>query len=235
MHVTGFRGVLLDIDGTLVDSNDAHAMAWSDAFAERELDIAPLRVRRLIGMGGEYLVNIVAGYVKDSDAYREVSKRHDEIFRDRYLARVHAFPKSRELVLQLRRRGFAYAVATSGEPELVSTLLEIADVGDLCEIRTTAGDVAHPKPAPDVIEAALARIPVERARAVLIGDTPYDIRAARSAGIATIGMASGGFPPEQLAGAIAVYLDPADLLARWDTSPLANCDDQCRARKRGHG
>jgi HAD superfamily hydrolase (TIGR01509 family) len=173
-------------------------------------------VRRLIGMGSEYVIATMIGH-----ADHALAERHGEIFRERYLSRVRAFPRTRMLVLQLRRAGYAYAIATSGTPELVSALLEIADVRDLCDVMTTAGDVAHPKPAPDVVEAALARLGVERARAVLIGDTPYDIRAARTAGIATIGMACGGFPPEQLAGAIEIFTDPAELLACWDSSSLA--------------
>jgi HAD superfamily hydrolase (TIGR01509 family) len=215
-----FRGVLLDVDGTLVDTNDAHANAWHDAFAERDIDIAPARVRRLIGMGGEYVIELVAGYPKGTPEHDELSERHGEIFRERYLDRVHAFPRTRELVLLLRAEGYAYAIATSGKPHDLGTLLEIADIDDLCEIATTAEDVEHAKPSPDVIEAARARLPCERQRIVLIGDTPYDIRAARGAGIQTIGMACGGFPPEQLAGALEIFASPADLVARWRSSSL---------------
>jgi HAD superfamily hydrolase (TIGR01509 family) len=215
-----FRGVLLDVDGTLVDSNDAHALAWHDAFAERDLDVAASRVRRLIGMGGEYLIATVAGFAKGTPEHDDLSKSHGRIFRERYLDRVRAFPRARALVLRLRAEGYMYAIATSGNPDEISKLLEIADVADLCEIATTAEDVPHPKPSPDIIEAARARLPIERPHLVLIGDTPYDIRAARGAGIATIGMACGGFPPEQLAGALEVFVDPADLLARWERSSL---------------
>jgi HAD superfamily hydrolase (TIGR01509 family) len=211
-----FRAVLLDIDGTLVDSNDAHALAWHDALAEHHVDIAPARLRRLIGMGGKFLLATVAPGIDGVDT------RHGEIFRERYLGRVHAFPKTRELVLQLRREGYALAVATSGKPDDVQTLLEIAGVADLIERRATAGDVADPKPAPDVVEAALARVPVERVHAVLIGDAPYDVRAAARAGVAAIGMACGGFPAAELAGAVEVFVDPADLLARWASSSLAD-------------
>ena len=210
-----FRAVLLDIDGTLVDSNDAHALAWHDALAERDLDIAPARIRRLIGMGGEFLLATVAPGDRSG-----IDRRHGEIFRERYLGRVRAFPKTRELVLQLRREGYALAIATSGKPDDVQTLLEIARVADLIEARASAGDVDQPKPAPDVVEAALARVPVERAHAVLIGDTPYDVRAATRAGVAAIGMACGGFPAAELAGAVEVFVDPAELLARWSQTSL---------------
>jgi HAD superfamily hydrolase (TIGR01509 family) len=220
-----FQGVLLDVDGTLVDSNDAHALAWHDAFAEAELDIAAARVRRLVGMGGDHLIELLAGYPPGSRQHRRLAQRHGEIFAERYLRTVHPFPGTRALVLALRAAGYLYAIASSSKGDDLDRLLAIAGVDDLCDRRASSSDVASSKPDPDIVEAALAKLPVRRERVVLLGDTPYDVRAARSAGVATIGMSSGGFSAEMLSGAIAIFDGPADLLARWASSPLGS--SQC--------
>jgi len=215
-----YRGVLLDVDGTLVDSNDAHAHAWKDAFAEHELEIPYSRIRALIGMGGDFLIEQLTGIPRSQPRNHAISKRQSEVFSARWLERVRPLVGARQLVLQLASAQYLYAIASSAKPEVLEPLLAIAGIDDLCEVRTTAGDADRAKPDPEIIEVAIGRLGVERSQVVLIGDTPYDVAAARAAGIDTIGVTSGGFSNEQLAGAVAVFDGPAGLLAAWGDSPL---------------
>jgi HAD superfamily hydrolase (TIGR01509 family) len=216
-----YRGVLLDVDGTLVDSNDAHAHAWEDAFAAHDLAMPYTRIRSLIGMGGDHLIEALTGISPSSRAHRKIAAHARDRFQTHWLHQVRPILGARSLVLRLRHEGYQYAIASSASTEQLAPLLAIAEVADLCEIRASASDAARSKPDPDILDASLARLDVERSRTVLIGDTPYDVAAARSARIDAIGVASGGFPAEQLSGAVAVFDGAFDLLARWDRSPLA--------------
>lgn len=215
-----YDAVLLDVDGTLVDSNDAHARAWSDAFAACGRDVAYTRIRMMIGMGGDGLVEHLTGLARDSHEAKKLAGLQAERFREE-LPKLGPLVGARELVLHLLREGYRYTIATSSKADQLALLLRVAGVEDLCELRTTADDVEAAKPHPDVIEAAVSQLGVDRARAVLIGDTPYDIEAAKRAGVDTIAVTSGGFSVESLSGAIAVFDGPADLVASWARSPLA--------------
>lgn len=214
------RGVLLDVDGTLVDSNDAHARAWVDAFAEGGHAVAFARVRPLIGMGGDQLLPRVLGIAKDTPEGKWLSDRWAAIFEERYLPAVRAFPGTRALVQRLRDRGLRPIAASSAKAEHLDALLAIAEVRDLLPETTSADDAERSKPAPDIIRAALDKLGLPAAAAALLGDTPYDIAAARQAGVRTIALRCGGWGDRELAGALAIYDDPADLLARYDDSPL---------------
>lgn len=216
-----YAAVLLDVDGTLVDSNDAHAHAWTETFAEHGLDVSWSRVRRLIGMGGDRLIEEITGLPPGSRENAALGERRSELFRERWIHTARPLVGTRALVLRLRAEGYAYAIASAARSEELVPLLELADVADLCEVATTSSDVERSKPAPDIVEAALARLPAERQRTIMLGDTPYDLQAARGAGIDLLGVTTGGWSAEGLAGAVAVYNGPADLLARWDRSPLA--------------
>jgi len=215
-----YDAVLLDVDGTLVDSNDMHARAWEAAFAARDLQIPYTRIRMLIGMGGDRLVEQLTGFAPGSRDNKRLTAAHDETLKKR-IHEVTPLVGARRLVLQLIASGYRFAIASSSKAADLEPLLRIADVADLCEVRTNADDVASAKPAPDVVAAAVDKLAVDRSRAVLIGDTPYDIESARDAGVATIAVTSGGFSREALAGAIAIFEGPADLVARWASSPLA--------------
>jgi HAD superfamily hydrolase (TIGR01509 family) len=216
-----YAAVLLDVDGTLVDSNDAHAHAWVAAFAKHDWDVGFEQARRLIGMGGDRLIEILTGLAPGSRASERLSKDRSEIFRTAWLPKVKPFVGTRELVLRLRSEGYPYAIASAAKAEELAPLLEIAEISDLCDVRTTSSDVERSKPDPEIIDAALARLSAERSRTVMLGDAPYDVIAARGAWIEIIGMTCGGWSAEALAGAVDVYRGPADLLARWKTSPLA--------------
>jgi phosphoglycolate phosphatase-like HAD superfamily hydrolase len=219
--VRRYRGVLLDVDGTLVDSNAAHAHAWEAAFARAGFDVGFARIRPLIGMGGAQLIEQLTSLPSSHRTHRAIARYRGEIFRAQWLPRIGPLLGARQLVLRLGHAQYRYAIASSAQAEELEPLLAIADIADLCELRTTASDVERAKPAPDVIEAALAKLGVERSQVVMIGDSPYDVAAARTARVDTIGVTTGGFTAEQLAGAVAVFDGPAGLLAAWDRSPLA--------------
>lgn len=215
-----YAGVLLDVDGTLVDSNDAHAHAWVEVLAMHDIDIAYPIARRMIGMGGDRLIEEVGGPARGTKLNKQIGEERSEVFRENWLRHVKPLVGARQLVLRLRAEGYLYAIASAAKTEELTPLLEIADLVDLCEIRTTSSDVEESNPDPEIVEAALAKLGVERSRAVMIGDTPYDEQAASGAAVDMIGMASGGWSTEALSRSVAVYRHPADLLARWDESPL---------------
>ncbi|NJN17096.1 MAG: HAD family hydrolase [Oscillochloris sp.] len=216
-----FLGVILDVDGTLVDSNDAHARAWCDAFAEQGLAVEYTKVRRLIGMGSDQLLPEAADIQRESELGSRLAERRGEVFTQRYLAGVAAFPQTRALVERLRDQGLKLVVASSAKASELEPLLQRAQVADLLPMRTSSGDVEHSKPAPDAVQAALESCHLPATAAVMIGDTPYDIAAATQAGVDVIAFRCGGWGDADLAGAIAIYDDPADLLANYHASPLA--------------
>ncbi len=218
--MAAFRGVIFDVDGTLVDSNDAHAHAWTDALAEAGHRVPFEKVRRLIGMGGDKLLPEAIGLSAETPSGEAIAERRGQIFRERYLGGVKALPGARDLVLRLRGDGLALAVASSAQPEELGLLLEIAGADDLIGQRTSSGDVEESKPEPDVVVAALRRLRLPPSAAVMIGDTPYDVEAALRADVAIIGFRSGGWSDRDLEGSLAVYDGPADLLAHLDSSPL---------------
>ena len=214
------RAVILDVDGTLVDSNDAHAHAWVEALAEHGLDIPFERVRPLIGMGGDKVLPGLTGEAKDSPLGTAVSERRAAIFRERYIPRLRAFPGARALLEQMKTGGLALVVASSATEDELATLLAIAGAADLVEETTSADDAERSKPDPDIVAAALRATRCPPAAVLMLGDTPYDIEAAAKAGVGTVALRCGGWPDERLADAVALYDDPADLLARYDESPF---------------
>jgi HAD superfamily hydrolase (TIGR01509 family) len=222
MAPSRIRGVILDVDGTLVDSNDAHARAWVDAFQEFEFDVPYERVRALIGMGGDNLLPEAIKVDAESDEGKALLKRRGEIFKERYLKTVNPFRGTRELLQRMRAEGLEIAIGTSAQKEELKPLLEIADVVDLIDSKTSSDDAESSKPDPDIIQAALKRLKLPPAEVLMVGDTPYDIEAAARAGVRTVGFRSGGWTDAGLKGAIAVYAGPWDLLDRFDASPLAS-------------
>jgi phosphoglycolate phosphatase-like HAD superfamily hydrolase len=212
--------VIFDVDGTLVDSNDAHAQAWVQAFQEARVPVDPIRVRRSIGMGGDKLMPAVSPLSAESDEGRRISERRAEIFRGTYLPSLRAFPGAGRLVETLKTRGFTLSVASSAKEDEVRELLEIADAAVLLPAATSSDDVDESKPEPDVVVAALRKIGETAENAVMIGDTPYDVAAASAAGVPCIAFRCGGWTDAELTGAAEVYDGPADLLARLDRSAL---------------
>ncbi len=215
-----FKAVLLDIDGTLIDSNDAHARAWVDVGKEFGYDIKFDHVRWLIGMGGDKVLPEVTGLEEESAVGEKILNRRGEIFRERYLSGLKPFAGTRELLQRISAEGRKLVVATSASEEDLEGLLRQARIEDLIDHAANSDDADESKPAPDIVEAALKRGKVSAAEAIMIGDTPYDVGAATRAGVPIIGFECGGWSAEELRGAIAIYHDPGDLLARYSGSVL---------------
>lgn len=214
------EGVIFDIDGTLVDSNDAHAQSWVETFAEAGYDVQFEVVRPLIGMGADKLLPKTIDRKHDSEVGKKLIKRRSEIFREKYLPRLRALPGSRALVQRVRSSGLKPIVATSAKDEELQGLLKAAEVADLMEEKATASDAKRSKPDPDIVEAAIKESEISPPNLVMIGDTPYDIEAAARAKVRAIAFRSGGWDDAALEGAVEIYDGPADLLARYDSSLL---------------
>ena len=214
------QGVIYDVDGTLVDSNDAHAESWVDTFAEAGYSVPFDVVRPLIGMGGDKLLPKAAGITHDSDEGKKLTKRRSEIFREKYLPKLEPLKGSRALVERVRKAGLKPLVATSAKEEELKGLLKAAQVADLMEERATASDAKKSKPDPDIVQAAIEESGLTADELIMIGDTPYDVEAASRAGVRTIAFRSGGWGDADLSGASAIYDGPADLLAQYENSLL---------------
>jgi HAD superfamily hydrolase (TIGR01509 family) len=214
------RGVIFDIDGTLVDSNDAHAQSWVDTFAEPGYNVPFDVVRPLIGMGGDKLLPKTIGIRHDSEEGKKLTTRRSEIFRKKYLPHLRPLEGSRALVARVRADGLKPIVATSAKDEELKGLLKAAEVADLMEEKATASDAKRSKPDPDIVEAAIEQAGIEAGDLVMIGDTPYDVEAAQRAGVRVIGFRSGGWKDADLAGAVEIYDGPAHLLANYASSLL---------------
>ena len=213
--------VLLDVDGTLVDSNDAHAHAWVEALAEANVAVPFARVRKLIGKGGDKLLPEVSGIEEDDPRGKKIGERRAQIFREKYLPSLRAFPGVRPLMERLVTDGKRLVVATSAKKEEVDPLLEIANVKDLIDKKTSSDDADRSKPDPDIIKAALDRAKVSPEQAIMIGDTPYDVEASLRAGVQIIALRCGGWGDKDLKGARAIYDDAAELLVGFAESPLS--------------
>lgn len=215
------RTVLFDIDGTLLDSNDAHAHAWLDSLRGHGRNVPFERVRSKIGMGGDKLLAEVAGIDRDSVEGRSINERRTMILKAQYLPDVGPFPGARVLVDRLRSRGLTCAAVSSSTSEDLQDLLRAAGVADLMDAVISADDATRSKPDPDLVEIALERVGVAAAEALMVGDTPYDIEAGARAGVPVVALRCGGWTDRDLHGAIAIYDDPADLSSQLDRSPLA--------------
>jgi HAD superfamily hydrolase (TIGR01509 family) len=212
------EAVLLDVDGTLIDSNDAHARAWVDAGAELGYPIAFDDVRWLIGMGGDRVLPRLTGLPEESGEGGRILERRGEIFRERYLPELRPFPRVRELLERLRADGRRLVVATSASADDLDPLLERAGIADVIHGATNSDEAEESKPAPDIVAAALARSRAAPERVVMLGDTPYDVEAALRAGVRCIALRCGGWEDRALADAVEIHDDAAALLAAYDRS-----------------
>jgi HAD superfamily hydrolase (TIGR01509 family) len=212
--------VLLDVDGTLVESNDAHAEAWVRAFAEHGIEVPYETVRAAIGMGGDQLMPHVSHLSEESEQGQQIAARRGEIFKRDYLPKVRPLRDADKLVAALKARGFTAVAASSAKRDELEPLLKIAGASTLLDDATSSSDAESSKPEPDIIQAALQRAGVSPHEAMMIGDTPYDIEAASRAGVRTIAFRSGGWSDDKLQGAVAIYDGPWDLLDQLDQSPL---------------
>jgi HAD superfamily hydrolase (TIGR01509 family) len=211
---------LLDIDGTLVDTNYQHALAWYRAFREHGLVFPIWRLHRHVGMGGDQLVEAIAGSEVDAehgDSIRSLEKtRYHDLIDE-----VELMPDARVLITRLSDRGHAVVLASSASPEDLAHYRKMLDVDDSITAATGSGDVEATKPAPDLIHAAIGKLPAGT-DAVMVGDSTWDCKAAERAGIPSIGVLTGGFGEDELraAGASAVFESLGALLERIDETPL---------------
>jgi len=221
-----FQGVILDIDGTLVLSNDAQAHAWSEAFAEAGYDIPFERVRPLIGKGGDQVIpELVPGLNDQEGTGKTISERRKELILNRYAPTLAPTKGARDLVLKIKEDGLTVVIASSATEAELEVLLKVAQIEGLIQEATTSNDAEASKPAPDIVAVALSKLQMDPSQVVMIGDTPYDIESAGRCGVGVIALRCGGFADSQLAEALAIYDDPADLVAHFANSPLAKGDE----------
>jgi len=213
-------GVILDVDGTLVNSNDAHARAWVRALEQTGTRVPFERVRRLIGMGGDKLIPALTGLDADGVAGKRLAERRRAIFAADYLPLLDEQPGAHSLLLMLKERGLRAVVSSSAEEGELGEILRVARPEGLIEHAVSKDEAGRSKPDEDGIHAALRHLGLPAGEVVMIGDTPYDIEAASRAGVATIALRCGGWSAQDLADAIAVYDDPQDLVNDFDASPL---------------
>jgi HAD superfamily hydrolase (TIGR01509 family) len=217
------ESVIFDVDGTLVDTVDLHARAWQQALRHFGKDVPLDAIRQHVGKGGDQTMPVflstaeLATYGKELDAYKS------QLYRREYMPQAKPFPKVRELFLRLRQDNKRIALCTSAEIEELEYNKKLLQVDDLIAAETSARDAKRTKPFPDVFYAVLRKLsdpPPETA--MVVGDSPYDAQAAAQVPLATIGLLCGGYAEKLLrdAGCIAIYRDPADLLAHYEQSPL---------------
>jgi HAD superfamily hydrolase (TIGR01509 family) len=203
---------IFDVDGTLIESNRAHAETWADALREYGMDVGADAIRPLIGIGGDKLLPKVANIEAESRLGNAIAQRKKALFAER-LPTLKPTRGARSLVEHLRASHIELAVATSADEEEMSALLKAAGVGDLFPIRSSKDDAAQSKPDPDIVHAAMRRSRAAPATTMMIGDTPYDVEAARRAGIRIIALQCGGYwSDSDLQRATAILADPAELL-----------------------
>ena len=206
---------MFDVDGTLIDSNGAHADAWAQALTEHGVAVEAGDLRRLIGMGGDKLLPAIAGVEESSGPGKAIATRKGELFADA-LHHLRATNGARELLEYLRAHDIDLVVATSAGEREMRAILRQAGVDDVFSAHTTKDDAAESKPDPDIVQAAMSRANARPDATVMVGDTPYDIEAAARAGIATVALRCGGYwTDDDLRGALDILDDPAALLAQW--------------------
>lgn len=212
---------ILDIDGTLVDTNYQHAIAWYRAFRKNGIILPTWRIHRHQGMGGDQLVPTLIGEGKAQEIGEEIRAAEKELYAE-LIDEVEPMEGARELIGDLKKRGHAVILASSAKQEEVEHYLDLLDVAEIVDGWTTAADVEATKPAPDLVHAAMEKgngLP-----GVMVGDTTFDCEAARNAGVETLAVLTGGFSPEELraAGAVAVFESVAELRDKLGDTPFAS-------------
>ena len=215
------RAVIFDVDGTLIDSVDLHALAWHKAFMNFGHSVSIEQARRQIGKGGDQLLPVFLSEADIRDHGSEMEEWRGNLFKSEYLPLVRPFSGVPELLDRVRRNGSLVAVASSAKTDELEAYLNIAGIKDLVDTTTSVDDAKHSKPAPDIFLSTLAKAGVQAFEAIVIGDTPYDAEAAVRAAIEPVGFLCGGFLEADLrnSGCTAVYHGPAALLASFASSP----------------
>jgi HAD superfamily hydrolase (TIGR01549 family) len=213
------RAALLDVDGTLIDANYQHALAWYRAFRQHGIVLPVWRIHRHVGMGGDQLVPALVGEAIDAEKGDEIRGARDELYAE-LIDEVAPLAEARELMVDLKERGFTVVLASSAPQKEIDHYLDLLDARELADGWTTDDDVKSTKPEPDLVRAAIDRAGTEDA--VMVGDTPWDIEAASKAGVETVTVITGGFSEQELrdAGAAAVYESVAELRRHLEEPPF---------------
>src|SRR4051812_20500455 len=211
---------ILDIDGTLVDTNYHHAIAWYRAFRQNGVTLPIWRIHRHMGMGGDNLVRALTSEAFDEEHGEDVRAAEKVLYME-LIEECAPMKGSRELIEDLKRRGHDVVLASSAKASEVDHYLDLLDARELTDAWTTSADVESTKPAPDLVQAALEKAGVDEG--VMVGDTTWDVEAAKRAGVPTIAVLTGGFAEAELrdAGAACVFESIAELRERIDETPLA--------------
>jgi phosphoglycolate phosphatase-like HAD superfamily hydrolase len=217
------KAAIFDLDGTLLDSVDLHALAWHEAMTRFGHDVSFEQARSQIGKGGDKLIPVFLSDDEQRDHGKDMESWRGERFKSAYLPLVRPFSAVPDLLRRARDAGVKIAIGTSAKKDELEKYLDIARIEELVDVTASSEDAEESKPAPDIFEVVLKKLKIEGADALAIGDTPYDASAARKAGIATIGVLCGGFTEASLreAGCADVYPGPAALFAGFNDSLLA--------------
>jgi HAD superfamily hydrolase (TIGR01549 family) len=211
------KAVIFDIDGTLIDSVDLHARSWVDAFARFGAEVPLQDVRGHIGEGADRLIPFFVPGISESKR-KQIEEYRSALFKREYLKKVKPFPRVKELFARIRSAGCKLALASSCAADEIDQYKAIAGISDMTDYDVTADDAGSSKPSPDIFLKTLECLrPIVPSETCVVGDTKYDGQAARQASIPFIGVLSGGSSKQELerSGALAIYRDPADLLAHW--------------------
>lgn len=203
--LTCFKGILFDVDGTLVDSNDLHAKAFQDAFLAVGLQIDYRKIRRCVGMGADKLIPACLERPVSEEEIEKIGKRKSEIFQKKYLSEVKPFPKVPELLRELKACQLTLALASSASQEELKSLLHTGHLEIFFDASTSADDATRSKPDPDIVCEAIHKTGLKKTDLLMIGDTPYDVEAAQRAGIHLIAFRCGGWKDQDLHGAVQIY------------------------------
>jgi HAD superfamily hydrolase (TIGR01509 family) len=211
---------LLDVDGTLVDTNYQHAIAWYRAFRKHDIVLPLWRIHRHIGMGGDHMVEALAGKDAEDRIGEDIRASEKDLYAE-LIGEIEPMHDARRLILDLRERGHEVVLASSAKAEELDHYLNMLDAREIVDSWTSSADVDATKPDPDLVDTAMDKTTSDAA--VMIGDSTWDCEAARRAGVKTVALLTGGFSDEELreAGAVAVYESLTDLRQHLDDPPLS--------------
>jgi HAD superfamily hydrolase (TIGR01509 family) len=215
------KAVLFDVDGTLVDTSYLHAVSWWEAFAQAGHEVPMARIHRAIGMGSDQLLDALLPADRDTGADDGISAAHSALY-SVYWSRLRPLPGAADLLRACRQHGLRVVLASSAGLGELDKLRAVLDADEAVDEATSAGDVDKSKPAPDLVEVALEKAGLAPAEAMFVGDAVWDVEACQRAGVACIGVLSGGVSEAELlaAGAMRVYRDAADILDSFPASIL---------------
>jgi HAD superfamily hydrolase (TIGR01509 family) len=220
------EAALCDLDGTLVDSNSLHATAWKEAFGHFGIEVSFDAALHQIGKGGDQLIPVFVPNDQLEALAKPIEEYRKRIFEEKYFHKIKPFPGARDLLIKMNAAGLRVAISSSASKKDLSRLKELAKIDDLVEEETSTDDAEQSKPSPDIFQATLHRLGLEPERTLALGDTPWDVEAARKAGVMTVAVISGGWTREELAraGALEIYQDVSHLANEFDNSAF------CRGR-----